>query len=184
MRIRPRPLITTGAHMLGRHVGIVVGHVVTIGRHEVHAPDVNVSPSQLVLDSWDPDFPQDDGTIAHDPAAYLDEILLDREGGELRIREPRCARPHLGLVRVPMVARLNDFMLNPMEDVVECFDSVLVGSVRRVKIHFFCRSYCIAEVNIDPRVINFIQPTHSRECRRGRWEQRVNMCHSILSSYP
>jgi hypothetical protein len=78
-----------------------------------HAPDVNVSQSQLVVHRGNPDFPQDDGTIAHSSAPHFNEILFNREIGEFRVTESYCAGPHLWLVLVPMVARLDDFMLDP-----------------------------------------------------------------------
>lgn len=77
-----------------------------------HAPDVNVSPSQLIVHRWNPDFPKNDGTIAHSSAAHFNEILFNREIGEFRVTESCCAGPHLWLVLVPMVARPNDFMLD------------------------------------------------------------------------
>lgn len=80
----------------------------------VHAPDVKVSLPQLVVHSWDPDFPQNDGAIAHGSAAHLNEVLLDREVCELRITESSCSGPHPWLVLVPMMTRVNNFVLDPV----------------------------------------------------------------------
>lgn len=73
---------------------------------------MNVSRSPLVVHSRNLDLSQDDGAIAHESTAHLDEILLDRKACELRVSESSCTRPHLWLVFVPIVARVNDFVLD------------------------------------------------------------------------
>lgn len=77
-----------------------------------HAPDVNVPLSQRIVHSRNPDFPQDDSAIAHESAAHLNEISLDRKVCELNVTEPSCAGPHLRFVLVPLMTRVNDFMLD------------------------------------------------------------------------
>lgn len=108
MTIQPEALTLTNAHML---VGMWASSRSRARPALAHAPDVKVSPSQFVIDSWNPDFPQDDGTIAHSSASHLNKILLDGEVGELRITESFCAGPHSWLMLVPIVARVNDFVL-------------------------------------------------------------------------
>ena len=96
---------------------------------------MNVSPPELVLDSRNPDFTEDEGAVAHGPTPYLYEIVLDREMRELCVTQPSCTRPHLGLVLVPMVARLHDFVLDRVKDVIERFNRVCVWVVWRIQVH-------------------------------------------------
>ena len=75
-------------------------------------PNVNKTFSLVVIDSWDPDFSQDNCAVRGRRAANLHEVVLDGEVDKLRVAQSYDARPQLWFMLVPVVARLDDFGLD------------------------------------------------------------------------
>ena len=71
-------------------------------------PHMDKALSFLVVHGRQPDFSKDDGAVRGRCTTNLDEILLDREVDKLCVSHPCRARPHPGLMFVPVVARLHD----------------------------------------------------------------------------
>ena len=113
----------------------------TGGHSTDHVPDMDIPLSFRVLYRGKPDLSENDRSVRHRRTANLDEVPADVEGDQIFVGHTVCARPHAGLVFVPVVARLQDLRLDLMFHNLESLESLLGRRVRRVKVDLFLRSY-------------------------------------------
>lgn len=95
-------------------------------------PHMNKSLALCIVNSRESDLAQDDGAITHDGTPDLDQVFLQIEVDEVVITDTCSAGPHLGLVFVPVVPRLDDLSFEFFLDYIEsfdCFRGRWVGSV-------------------------------------------------------
>ena len=113
----------------------------TGGHSTNHVPDMDIPLSFRVLYRGEPDLSENDRSVRHRRTADLDEVPADVEGDKIFVGHTVCARPHAGLVLVPVMAGLQDLRLDLMFHNLESLESLLGRRVRRVKVDLFLRSY-------------------------------------------
>lgn len=104
---------------------------------EAYIPHVDEALPKIVVNGGDPDLPKNDSAVAGRPRANFNEILLKSKVDELLVGQPSRARPHLGLVLIPITTRLYDLMFDLRQYDSESLDSVRMGSVGSVESDLF-----------------------------------------------
>ncbi len=100
---------------------------------------MGVAVALRIVDGRELDLAEDDGPVRRRRAAHLHEIVADAERDEVLVRHARGARPHLGLVRVPVVPGLEDLGLDGGLDDLEGVDRVVRWGMRRVEVECLVR---------------------------------------------
>ena len=101
---------------------------------------MHVSLPLLVVDRGQPDLPEDNGPVRSRRAADLHEVVADGERDEVLVGHALRARPHLGLVQVPVVTGLEDLGLDLVLDDLEGLYGLLGGTMGRVQLNLFLGS--------------------------------------------
>jgi hypothetical protein len=90
-----------------------------------------------IIDSRDSDLAEDDRAVRGGRAPAFDEVVLDREACQLVVAQARRARPHFGLVLVPVVPRFDDLGFDGAQDGVEGLDRVFSWGVGSIEVELF-----------------------------------------------
>ena len=99
----------------------------TGGHSTNHVPDMDIPLSFRVLYRGKPDLSENDRSVRHGRATDLNEVPTDVEGEKVLVGHTVCARPHAGLVQVPVMARLQDLCLYGVFHNLKGLESVLFG---------------------------------------------------------
>ena len=98
---------------------------------------MDITLSLGIVNSGELDLPKDDRPVRGRGAADLDEIVADGERNEVVVCHALCARPHTGLVLVPVVARLEDLGLDGVLDDLEGLEGLLRRGMGGVEVELF-----------------------------------------------
>ena len=110
-----------------------------------HAPDMNITFPFIILDARNPDLAKNNRAVCGGTAPDLNEVVFNGKRDELFVTQPRRARPHPGLVLVPVMPRFDDRGLDFGQDVVERLYRVLAWWVWLVELDYFgsCCLFCL-----------------------------------------
>lgn len=98
---------------------------------------MNEAFSLIIVDAGNPDLPKYNRSVCGGTTSNLDQILLDVESDELVVAESCCARPHPGLVLVPVRARFDDGGLDLWKNSIKRLERVLARWVWFVQLDYF-----------------------------------------------
>ena len=102
---------------------------------------MNEAFPKFVFEIWYFEFTKDNGPIAGGSAPNQNQILLGGECGQLSVRQFMDTRPHFGFVFVPVMTRLDHFLLDRGQHDVECLDRIRMRWMGFVQYDSFFAGY-------------------------------------------